>query len=550
MKRVKKLLIVSLSLMMVLSGCSAGGTSKQAGSTSKKDSSGKYSPEITIKIAKQLEEMAGKYKKGETLNNNVLTKWGEKKLGIKIKTTLLGGDAGNYNTKLRLALTGSDDLPDVFPVYDKQLMSDLIESGRVKAIDGDIKKYMPQRLKEIYDKYPDSFNPVTKDGKVYGLAITPSEGIGQTMLIRQDWLDKLGLKAPTTVDEFEKVLDAFTNKDPDGNGKKDTYGWALSGKDGYSTGWISDPVFIFGAFSGKNIPGQWNKDTSGNLVYGSTVAGNKQALAKLQKWYKAGYLNRELAVQGAWDAITPFIQGKAGILFGRNWVYDSVKDVETNNPKAKVAVYKFPKGLNGQSGQSVQLYDGVLMFNSKFNNMEAFFDYYNALYDYAFSTGDFKDGFFKDYDYDVVNGKVTYDPTKFDPPLKEVQGVGKMSVLKNSPDITDAGKDYYEIYKGATPARGRQARVAASDAIVLKAGALAYEDRKYNSMDEFTGAPTKTMQKNWEQLKTLEVETFNKIVYGKKDISAFDVFVKEWKQKGGDQITKEVNDWYKSVKSK
>jgi hypothetical protein len=35
-----------------------------------------------------------------------MTRLAEEKLGLKMETTLLGGDAGNYDTKLRLALTG------------------------------------------------------------------------------------------------------------------------------------------------------------------------------------------------------------------------------------------------------------------------------------------------------------------------------------------------------------------------------------------------------------------------------------------------------------
>jgi putative aldouronate transport system substrate-binding protein len=31
-------------------------------------------------------------------------------------------------------------------------------------------------------------------------------------------------------------------------------------------------------------------------------------------------------------------------------------------------------------------------------------------------------------------------------------------------------------------------------------------------------------------------------------ISTFDTFVRDWKAQGGDTITKEVSDWYKSVK--
>ena len=77
-------------------------------------------------------------------------------------------------------------------------MNDLIQSGHVKDITDDIKAYMPPRLKEIYKQYPTAFNPVVKDGKVYGMAIAPNLTEDEVILIRQDWLDKLKLKAPTT----------------------------------------------------------------------------------------------------------------------------------------------------------------------------------------------------------------------------------------------------------------------------------------------------------------------------------------------------------------
>lgn len=137
--------------------CAAGNRNENA--------DGKYEPTLTITIAKQLDENTGRYGDGEDINNNPMTRLTEEKLGLKMETTLLGGDASNYDTKLRLALTGSEKLPDIFPVYGTQMISDMIESGQVKAIDDDIEKYMPDRLKEIYDKYPETFYPVTKDGK-------------------------------------------------------------------------------------------------------------------------------------------------------------------------------------------------------------------------------------------------------------------------------------------------------------------------------------------------------------------------------------------------
>ena len=53
---------------------------------------------------------------------------------------------------------------------------------------------------------------------------------------------------------------------------------------------------------------------------------------------------------------------------------------------------------------------------------------------------------------------------------------------------------------------------------------------------------TETMQAKWANLKKMEEETFAKIIMGKADISKFDTFVENWKNQGGDQILKEINE--------
>lgn len=538
---------IVLSAAILMTGLLAGCGSDSKGSSSAAEATlkdGKYDPPITITIAKQQDENAGKYINGESLNDNVLTRWGKEHLGIQIETTLLGGDATQYNTKLRLALTGSEKLPDVLPVYDTSLENDLIQSGLVKDITEDISKYMPERLKEIYKEYPTAFNPVIQDGKVYGMPIAPNLTEGEVMLIRQDWLDKLNLKAPTTIDEFEQVIAAFTNDDPDGNGKQDTYGFDFSGKDSYNTGWVSDSVMIFSAYTGKHLPGQWYSE-DGKLTYGSVAEGTKEALAKLRDWYSKGYLNKELATQGAWDALADFTEGKAGIIIGRPWLYGSVKDVETNVQGAKISAYPTISSVSGdKTYQSGQQNDGVFMFNKDFNNMEAFFLYYDKLYDAAFGTGDFKYGYAEGYDYDTVNGEIVFDSKKFNKPMDTAQGVGKMSFTKNTPSVDGPGKSFYDLAQGATADTGVLMRSAANDPTAIDGYVISYENKEVLLPNAFNGPPTKTMQTSWEQLNTMEKETFTKIIYSKEPLEAYDTFVKQWHEKGGTQITEEVNEWY------
>ncbi len=54
---------------------------------------------------------------------------------------------------------------------------------------------------------------------------------------------------------------------------------------------------------------------------------------------------------------------------------------------------------------------------------------------------------------------------------------------------------------------------------------------------------TETMEAKWANLKKMEEETFSqRSLWEKADISEFDTFVKNWKNQGGDQILKEIND--------
>ena len=551
MRRKKAMISLALASVMLLGGCGGSADTGASAEAGTKNADGKYDPVVTIHIAKQLDENTGRYGDGEDINKNPMVDLAVDKLGIKMETTLLGGDAGNYDTKLRLALTGSEELPDIFPVYGTQMNADMIESGRVKAIDEDIEQYMPDRLKEIYDQYPQSFYPVTKDGKTYGIACSPALTEGQVMIIRQDWLDNLGLEAPTNLDEFANVIQAFTEDDPDGNGKNDTYGFAYSGEGLYNTGWVADSAPLFSANSGKHFPGSWQEDENGNLVYGSIDEGNKATLARMAEWHANGWLFPEAAATGAWDAMMQFTEGKAGIFIGRPWAIGSVKDVTTVDPNAKIKAYPNILQDNGEpTYQSAETNDGWLMFNKDFNNMEAFFDYYNWLYDGAFGTGDFKYGYIQGCDYDIVGDKVVYDSSLFNTPVTDPFLPGKSTLLKNTPKL-DSMQAYANVKAGKTPENPTEIMAAADfEAAPEQAEgyALANEHRDEQLPTLFNGEPTETMKKSWEQLQTMEKQTYTNIIYGKEPVDSFDKFVEDWKAQGGDQITQEVNEWYQSVK--
>ena len=86
--------------------------------------------------------------------------------------------------------------------------------------------------------------------------------------------------------------------------------------------------------------------------------------------------------------------------------------------------------------------------------------------------------------------------------------------------------------------------------LLLSKKALPFRDRKnililnnkYIPIYNIYSGQTETMQAKWANLKKMEEETFAKIILGKADISEFDTFVENWKNQGGDQILKEINE--------
>ncbi len=504
---------------------------------------------VTITAGKQSDENYGRYAAGEDINHNPMIQEGINQLGIKIQYNILGNNYDDYVNQLRLALTGAEVLPDVIPVYDQGLMAEMIESGQVKAIDEDLALYLPERLRVVYQNFPESFYSAKKGDKTYGLPITPSLAETQVLVIRQDWLDKLNLKAPTTLAEFEVVIKAFAEEDPDGNGKKDTYGFSYSGDGLYSTGWLGDPAMLFSANTGKFIPGNWEENGEGELIYGSIQPGNKKTLEKMATWYQKGWIASDASVTNDWNAMLAFRDGKAGMYVGRPAHIEDSIEVESKILGAKIGVYPTIRQDNGEpTYQRAEENDGWLLFKKDFNGMEAFFKYYDWLYDAAFGTGDFKYGYLENYDYDIVKKKPVFDPTTFDPPqTRWLFNPSKAILTKNMPAL-DQMLPYHKAVTGDLATNGTEMKLQQLYHTDLKplvvAGNIAYQNQEQLTANKFRGQLSDTLQDLFYRFQTKENQVFSDIISGKSDSSAFDAFVSDWEQNGGADITAAVNDWY------
>ncbi|MFG2942611.1 ABC transporter substrate-binding protein [Streptomyces sp. NPDC048282] len=157
-----------------------------------------------------------------------------KKTGIKIDYQ----PVINFDQQLQ-SRASTRDLPDVM-INDTALMGSYQAQGLLKTVD-------PASIAGHGQISAKSWaSTVGLDGRHYGI---PYSRQAQTLMIRKDWLKKLGLKAPTTWDEMLGVAKAFADRDPDGDGKKDTYGIVVPGsaQNGYVAWWASSFLWQGGA---------------------------------------------------------------------------------------------------------------------------------------------------------------------------------------------------------------------------------------------------------------------------------------------------------------
>ena len=173
-------------------------------------------------------------------------------------------------------------------------------------------------------KYPNlaQTNPVVNhnisiDGQVYGLY--RSRELGRAgVTIRKDWLDKLGLEIPTTIDEFSNVLKQFTEGDPDGNGAKDTYGMIV-------TDYLDGPLNNLAIWMGA--PNGWGLDENGELKPAFMFQEFKDTLKLMKEWYDAGYINADMATYSSDKWNEQFLTGQAGVIID---VADRARRVASN----------------------------------------------------------------------------------------------------------------------------------------------------------------------------------------------------------------------------
>jgi putative aldouronate transport system substrate-binding protein len=430
----------------------------------------------------------------------------------------------DYATKLN-TLTASNSLPDLFKITNVSDAANYKKNGAL----ADLTKILPKYGTHIYPAIKSDItkNSLNSSGKIY--AMFPTAVTYQAnMNIRTDWLKNVGLSMPTDLDSLYNVFDAFTNKDPDKNGKKDTFGLVAS----MTTGWINYST-IFGAYGIPTGTLQVSKPVQ--LANGTVTTFMKHpnylaAIKYFNKLYQNGLMDVDFATVPTMTSFGKLWSGKGGAIDFQcvgptnNWMPSRYTEAVT--PTFDFATIKGPNGKYGYATQYPD-YTVSVVVSAKCEHPEAAV----RLADYLFS------------DEGDQLAKLGIEGVHFNWVDKTA---GTYSVIKPYDVSATSRNDGVFVYwnfltpKINTEVRTFNKQTQDGVALTMKNSVITWPfittafaaDKTYGS-----------------SLQNIERQAFCSLVTSKGDLAKeYAAFVKQWEAEGGTQWEKDATAAYKAQK--
>ncbi|MFR2855099.1 extracellular solute-binding protein [Hungatella sp.] len=269
-----------------------------------------------------------------------------KRTNVSLKGTISLSNS-NEEEAFNLMMS-SGNLADIIGYVDASSLEKLGRDGGMIPLNDLIKEHAPNIQKVLDEDARFRQTAYSLDGNIYQIPKNQELKAAEFWWIRQDWLDKLNLKAPTTVDELHDVLYAFRNEDPNGNGLKDEIplfdraGWKQP--DEYLYLWDTSLEFY---------------PRDGKMKYEPLEENFKTGVSNMIKWYQEGLIDPEIFTRGASSRDT-LLGGDLGGCT-HDWVstanYNST--LQETIPGFQMAAIAPPADQNGVVKERVSRYPGV-----------------------------------------------------------------------------------------------------------------------------------------------------------------------------------------------
>lgn len=514
MKKTKLLsmLVAGVLLISTIAACGKPGDPKGTGA---KDELTKQPVPISI--------MCVFFTPEAPLNDNEIKREIEARTNTILNITWVGQN--NYSEKVTVTLA-SGDIPDMILVTEPKhpQIKGMAEAGAFWEITPVLKDY-----KNLSALPKQTWDNVKIDGKNYGIPrYRPIDGGEPLPLIRKDWLDNLGMKVPQTMDELFDVMVAFTNMDPDGNGKDDTIGLAVN-SGANNLGGLSWVFNVFnGATSSNN--GQW-KLKGDQLVDMMLEPETKLAIEWIKKAYDQNLIPKDFPTLKGTQLRDMVKANKAGgwpDAMNPSWLLTG--EMRKVNPKVYLMPLPYLEGPNGKyAGQSIGSF-GMFCIpkkvpQDKFNDIMKFMDFGASEEGWILANYGIKD---KHYTQPDPNLRVHTEEG-----AKVLQQAGMSNIFSNLDKYarvvnTGIPVDFFNMNKKILEER---AKVSVPDV----AAALSSE----------------TQDKLGLEFIKKSSDLIVRIILGSEPMSSWDKYVEKLKADPDHQkMTKEINEAYKNSKVK
>ena len=449
----------------------------------------------------------------------------EKRTGVKVEFQHPPTASGQAREQFNL-IVASGKYPDV------------IEYGWLSAPGGPskyIKEKVIHRLNEIIDKQAPNLKKILTDHPDWRKQVTTDDGDmfvfpflrGDPYLLvffgpvaRGDWLEKLKIQTPKTLDDWRAMLLAFKQKDPNGNGKADEIPFTINRAGGKHTALTTSHAFV-GAWG---MTMTWYQD-KGTVKYAPIQPEFKEFLKLLAGWYKDGLIDPEYisADKKAMDAKWTNHQLGSGCEYTGSGIGYLMGLMQGKDPNFKVVGLPYPvlkAGDKPMLGQRDNVFTGVgaaiTTACKRVDDVAQWLDYaYGPEGHMLFNFG------VEGISYTMVNGYPTYtdDVMKNPKGLPVNQGMGQHARSNhNGPFVQD--RRYMEQY-AALPEQ--------------KAAITTWtEPSNERLLPPIT--PTQDESKKFasvmNDVQTRFEEAFDKVVTGAEPADGWDKVVAQFKQMG------------------
>ena len=545
-KRTIKMLALVLALVMsfsVLAGCG----NKDAGSTEPVSNAGDATgdvvatePQKTGSITVMTYDRGNMPTSEGTLNDNRWTTWIRENAPVAEINWIAYPKAEAPETMSTNFAAGT--APDLLPNYETFLQ--FMQNGMVLEITDEMLEQMPN-YQAMLEAYPIMEKSGTVDGQRVYFCKFSNILPNHTIVIRQDWLDNLGLDLPETPEDLYNIIYAFTYDDPDGNGVDDTWGINMT----------TDAQRVLAHMFGFGNPEKYAFDENGELYY--VWDRIESWLTFVKQIVDNKCVNPDFVTMKGDDDQADFLSGKIGIYCSGRFTNASrltlFRNFKEAFPDATLNTFALPETEYGQYNAYLNGGASTVGFiNSDIaeEDLDAVLAYADWLYDPEVSEylmyGE--DGVY--YKKDEYGTYSIVDQEKIDTEFTYASdyNIMKNELLLGSDTEYDVhANDFYNQY------------LTSDDPILWEFGDLYYK-MCVIANDPNTDDPRKWLNDGKPQLPTdlalisstadTEVNNILKAAISNSGISAADAVAnakKAWIDAGGERVDEYYKEYYKTA---